>query len=974
MDITQKVEEYKKNAFDKKKLLFSFLENFSINDKITDSIMEIEEIDSDDYVYWVDGGLSWYRWYNKNLSFNIENFDTAMAMSICNLKFNYIFNNNDKCKAKIEKLLEITEELKNFLNGIGFVCKIERSTIDYKRADKTYLHNIKLILKESISKQSKMDTGGGSEEEINKSLNEIRKLRKQEIFNYKNDLDKFDDSYFDSIKDKTIVEFNVENYKSEFKIKTFKQFYINNNDLLDDTTTINKRYKLNILNDIGLLTFSIINNSRAETRIDETSGINIEALRQKQFIERFNNLEKTEFDAILASLKLIYENLEMQKSNLDKYSFETHKNQLIVPILKIIGKFYNIVFFNSGVFKFYFENNVKDISYQYSYNYYYKFIDFVDRYLVTLFRPVINSFIREINKELFEKHKIKLFVAGGDSMRRYDYDSSFSADIDTKLHIQNAKSKTSMTKKEIEKSIFNIVMRHIVNAQNYFETNKIIVLEQLVSQRNNGQNVFKCENNDFKIYVNILTENVNHYQFRTRKIDISVGMPVDLFSIDFKYFVKINENGREYVTERNVALLDVVISKDKDYNPEDLIEIDGVAYASQSFLLKDLTTTYETEKMALGRLSNGKVNKDIDRFKKMMDDTEISIDNKDVKNAVAKELNDLKEYNYNEKITELNEILISHERLSEIIEKLRNKKNYNKKDEFFMRNLNLNLINAIEGYLPNFGGLLKNIWKYDPIYYQIRDLRAHTDFNNEIKIFFDKMKQIPELDNLIIKIEEKEALDIHDFFTINDLCNNNFSKIISYQEFKERFTAEGNEHLVNLFEKILNFEINLPFEELNIYTDDYKKFSETNHLYNENEFKKNNYYKVFETLCSDTSTPKHSVSFSKTVVSGMLKSAHGLPQSFGKKTLPISYTPTTAASSIVSTTDAAKAAAEKAAKIKATREENARKAAAEKAAKAAEVKKVIEEQISARAQRASTRRGLPSTPEPKRQKTGLLTQ
>ena len=949
-DIIQKVEQYKANAFNKKKLLFSFLEtlpidnrqNLSINDYITESIINIEGVDNDNYVYWVDGGLSWYRWYNDNLSFNISNFDSAMAMSICNLKFNYIFNDVDEYKHKISELNAITSQLKQILETKGYKCEIETSDAPY---------NIKLILKGLTT------TTGGSpgkrgfdsssrqtnNARIYEKLSEIRNMRQPQILNYKDDLPSFDAANIPLITNKTILEFNVEIFKSDFSIETFKQFYINNNSLLDNTD-VNNRYKLKVLNDIGLLTYSIINNSRAETRVEETSGINIEALRQKQFIERFNNLSEGEFNNVIANLKIIYLNLNLS-SNLDNYRYETHKDKLIVPILKLIGKFYVIVFSKADTFNYYFESNVKDISYQYSYNYYTKFIDFVDRYFVTLFRPVVNSFIREVNKELYEKHKIKLFVAGGDSMRRYDYDSSFSADIDTKLHIRNATSSNPsiIDKQAIENSIFDIIMRHIVNAQNYFETNKLVILEKLVSTNNNGQNVFECVNNDLSMNINVLTTNPNQYQFRTRKIDISKAMPVDLFSIDFKYFVKITENGREYISERNIALLDVVISKDKDFDPNDLIEIDDVAYASQSFLLKDLETTYTNENMALGRLSNGKVKKDIIRYHKMRDNTEIEIENKDV---IARELIDLDTYIYNQQTRELKEILDSHKRLDAVIKKLKTKENINKQDEFFIRNLNLYLINAIQGYLPNFGGLLKQIWKYDPISYQIRDLRAVE--NAEIKGFFSRIEQTPELKNLIKKIEDKEALDIHDFFTINDLCNNKFSEYISFDEFKRKFaSATGGEDLVKLFDKILNFEINLPFEELNLYTDDYADFCVENHL-RDSAFEGNNYYVVFKKMCEDTSTPKHSVSFSKNKVNSIYKNSVGIPLSFGKNRFATSVAANT-------TIDAEAARKERAAKAAKSRAENARaaKEAAEEKARMEEEAKL--KQSSSRAQRASRR-------------------
>ena len=64
-------------------------------------------------------------------------------------------------------------------------------------------------------------------------------------------------------------------------------------------------------------------------------------------------------------------------------------------------------------------------------------MDYIEKWFISKFRPAINSCILEINADL-EKFNVKLFISGGDAMRRYKNDISFTKDIDTKLYINNA--------------------------------------------------------------------------------------------------------------------------------------------------------------------------------------------------------------------------------------------------------------------------------------------------------------------------------------------------------------------------------------------------------------------------------------------------------------------------------------------------------------------------------------------------------
>lgn len=1001
-NIESKINIYKQNAYNKKQTLFTLLEKFSINDKnlsindyITNEILLLENRTTEyshHYTYWVDGGLSWYKWYNENVVISPENYDLAMSMSICNLKFHYIFNDIPSCQSKVIILYKITDDLNKILKSKGIICELQTTNFDYNEQTnfifdshltnpkKTNFYNIKLVFK-SVDNSIVMISGGTKRKSLfEKALNEtaekqrriIKEIgeRVKDLINYKSELPEFvfNESNIKILENKIIVEFNLEYHnlnksfevvREPFDIQLFKEYYITEKSkeslrtvhptVLDPIYT---RDLLNTLNEFGIITFSIINTFKSGTKIEPESQLNIDSIRQSEFIKKINNLDENKFNEHLEKLKEIYNKIYGNSIKIDSYTYRTHKDKLIVPMLKIIITFYNKIYSKFLAYNIFFGDNVRNISYEYSYNHYTKFIDFIDRYFITLFRPVINSFIIAINEELFETHGIKLFVAGGDSMRRYNYDSSFSADIDTKLHIKNAVSNKKLagviqSPIEIKKSIFTIVMRHLVNAQNYFEEFKTSqILKPLISDRNKGISVFKCENEsgDIKIDIDVLIiTKQSNYQFRTRKIDINPTMPVDLFSIDFRYNIKIIDNGVNYETKRNVALLDIVISDDKNFNSDDLIEIDGMAYASKKFLLKDFETTYSNEKMALGRISNGKVSKDIIRYNQIKDEKNFPI-SLEISNKISRELNDFFSYKeFNEDLTLLNEYLIQNQRLFTIINKLKNKEGLTIQDTMFISKSYIRIIQLLKNYLPNLAQLLHNIWKSDIIPNKLRELRQMSEINRDLGLFYERLQQEPRLNNLLSKLENKETLDIHDFFIINDLCNDRLD-VIKSEEFKQKFKSFNNNELNILFDDILNFRVNLPYEDLNNYYPEYQEFSQNNNLYNQ-QFNSNKYFVVFQSLCNsnndinneDDNRFKHIVSYAKSQVDGLYDR---LIVNFQTRQ---TQSPTVQQLSIAS----------KAAKAKQTREANkeARLIAEEKARLEQQAK--IESQRNARAARAS---------------------
>lgn len=930
MDISNQINIFKRDSFSKKINLYAFLEkleihnHLSINDYITDEILTLERKKNKDptYTYWVDGGLSWFYWYNENFDINPINFDSVMSMSICNLKFNYIFNDFNIWHDKIIKLYNITNKLNTILKNKGIICELICTNFDYNPNSypsfdsfytfqndekKNPFYNIKLIFK-SYNGSIDMEKEGGakppkkskfSREEIKnkfkKALNQLKQKRldikeqvDQEILtlnDFKSKLENFDFSNINLLNNKIIVEFQLEYYNPSkltnqvFNIQKFKDFYLVNQskELIESDTvqifpSLYKRQFLNRLNYFGLITISILNTSKAETKIEPESEININAIRQKIFLNKFLNINREDFNNIKPQLDLIYNDLF--KSNiLNTITYDTDKELIVIAILDIIISYYNLLHSKYLNFNLFFGEKVTNIKYEFVYNYYTKFIDFIDRYFMILFRPVVNAFVREVNQELFDKHKIKLFIAGGDSMRRYNYNSSFTADIDTKLHFKNAQPEYSgQNSFQIKQSIHNIIIKHLVILRNYFEENKNNnILSDFVSPTNKGIGVFKCNHNNINIEIDVLDKNL---QFRTRKIDKNITMPVDLYSLDFRYTVKIiddntpNKFRRLYNYKRQVALLDIVFGDDKNFIETDLIEINGVAYASKKFLLKDFETTYTNEHMALGRISNGKVDKDIIRYNEINDNSISKYINNVKLVQISKEISDFIELiSIRKELNEFHNYLKLNERLYEIIIKLKNKNQLTNQDILVINNLLINDINIINNYLPNLSLLLKEIWEEEIIPKQIRDLIEYKDIRKDIKEFYDTLSNIPELNELFIKIGNKERLNIHDFFIINDICNNKFK--INIDEIKTFLP-----NIAELFEQIINFKINLPFEKLNIYDIEYHIYSQLN---NRTIFS-NKFYIVFDNLCrlnldsNEDTNFKHAVSYSEANINKLYES------------------------------------------------------------------------------------------------------
>jgi hypothetical protein len=282
------------------------------------------------------------------------------------------------------------------------------------------------------------------------------------------------------------------------------------------------------------------------------------------------NILNVDGDILLAHLNPPDKKSEMGL-NINKYRklslFDIKDDNTIIKTYKRILENYTKLFkppINDAFFIEKIDNTIRKLSSTYYENY----IEFIGKWFISVFRPVINAFIIEINEELSKNYGVKLFIAGGDAMRRYDPDISFTKDIDTKLYIKNAKLSESikvprsyksaaeslaMSKEDmdsvkpviqvrdegvIKKLIIDTIVKHIVKLRNYLEEN----FKRLVSDIK--YIVYKSdEDYEYLVCLARVPYNKLDYQhFRTREIRKGKDFPVDLYSIDFQtYLIQIKK-------------------------------------------------------------------------------------------------------------------------------------------------------------------------------------------------------------------------------------------------------------------------------------------------------------------------------------------------------------------------------------------------------------------------------------------------
>ena len=613
IDIKTAVESFKNVAFKNKLLLSNFLTSnkfkindneYSINSWIEKKIASAEKPFNDEYVYWNEGGNSWEKWNTGDIILTPEE-EISMIPSSYDIHYIYI-SSFKEVEEKIKELYSYTLELQQILLSnfniktkiiiTKFTVNIDPVTNNYEFSIpyeanffKDPSFSIKLVFDtlpvsggakiKSVYKKHNIEASKKFLSSLLKTYNvkKITELSEEDkanliasnyaSFNQKPVLS-FDIKYFHVIKKNPILT-----QKSTLNIKLFKSKYIQVHS-----------EKINTLTNLGLLTFSYL----TTTNRNDEMGLNVDKYRQQAFI-------KSEF--------------KNNKENIAKF-FNTLLNV------------YKALFIDRKEFNIFFIEKIEGIISNNKVSAYSEFIDFVERWVISKFRPCINSFIKEFNNEIAQ-YGIKLFVAGGDAMRRYDDNITVTKDIDTKLYITGAEITAGLSKDDFKKLIVELIIKHIVKLRNYMQEN----LKEILSEHSILKKHITYSENDYKFEFTLLTsDDKNNDQVRTREILKNENFPVDLYSIDFRAKITVSSNKKDdknpvSVTKNfDISLLDVVLQDNPEdiYSPDYCIEFDGIPVASLDFLLKDFKTTYSIEDRALARIASSKYLKDISRHKQLL--------------------------------------------------------------------------------------------------------------------------------------------------------------------------------------------------------------------------------------------------------------------------------------------------------------------------------------------------------------------
>jgi len=386
-----------------------------------------------------------------------------------------------------------------------------------------------------------------------------------------------------SIKSKRGVEIPAEFLKLyNFKlIVYFESYYIENiNIKIFKEKFIKKSNNINFLNKDGLLLFSeFIRYNRLE------KGINVDSIRKKMLLF---NIKSEGIDLYNEYYKVLnnYVDVFLNSNEFSIYRFI----DLIKNLPKSVGKDID-----------------NDLSFQF----------------INIIRPYINSFLKYLNEEINSHFYDNAFlvVVGGDAMRRYKYDITNTADIDTKIYVNwdDYEIKTRLGKRKAEENLKpkdEIFKSFIINKLSKFITYLNNIKESIFLPTN-----YKYFSDELlQMNYNFL---VSGDQFRLRYIEKNESLPVDLFSIDFRTKVnsrvKINNNYETIPIITDIPFLDLVIQTDKIKKRDNVLAphpySDILPIASIDFLLKDLKNIYTNKFLAKQRYWNEKKDKDEKRYK-----------------------------------------------------------------------------------------------------------------------------------------------------------------------------------------------------------------------------------------------------------------------------------------------------------------------------------------------------------------------
>jgi len=630
LDLQNQALAIRDRAINNKKRLTNFLQgyiiedatNLSVNKWVANEFWKMEEDYNKEaepaYTYWFSGGTAWLYLHNTSVYYTEEE---KISMTPGFYDIHYLFINSKLAENKAKEVYSILVNLRALLETKGISTKIITSNFNCDETTNTFIFDYEnrpfykepnFGLKLVFQKQS-----GGAKITTRKTKSKIR----SSIFNERQIRQEFlrimmenplpislnpDElnEFLMIMDEKSLVEIDIDSYRkgsniSSHKIHLFNKYYLITHKNFDsetrlspirDITTI--QAALNRLNPLGMLTYSYLK----ATNKEQEMGLNIDNYRQQ-----------------------LYFNKELRGNK-----------QLIARTIRKVIDTYTEIFGNSLSFNKFFIKNLELMEIKYTIPGYEDFTDFIEKWFMSLFRKAINSFIIEINQELDMRYGVKLFIAGGDAMRRFDNDISFTKDIDTKLYIGTVLDK--------KREIIDIIATHIVKLRNYLQENfENLLTIKTLEITSTGQPIEKVLNyNDGTIsflYMNAESGIANKYdvkinlndtqqqQFRVREKKRTALNPFDLYSIDFETTMTqteiFNSSSRPIEKRMNISILDVVL-QEEPLKPYYLSVVDNIPVASLQFLIEDLETTYTTDERALARISSGKYLKDIQRYNRLL--------------------------------------------------------------------------------------------------------------------------------------------------------------------------------------------------------------------------------------------------------------------------------------------------------------------------------------------------------------------
>lgn len=557
IDINYFVKKFINDGLYIKKKLFEFLETNNINDFIADKIWFMEHLNliNNNYTYWTDGGLSWF--YNlKNDKFTDEE---KFKFMICNLHFYYIFNDKLLSIQKIKELYDLTIIVQNFIKStLNIDTDIITTNFEYNNGNFIFNNDENSILKQNILniklilKTTNIITGGNNNS--SSSYINFKPIRY-------------------SIKDlaildnKIALEFTLDCLDKTTDINKFNELYIiipkKNNYKINQNPLI-VRKKLNRLNILGLMTYNFI----YINKIEDNSGLNIENLRLNIYINYFLNRPNkflNFFQNILNNYKSVYKPL----------------NHIVIQ-------------------------KISSFIYDYKYPFLSSHINTINKYYIAKIRPIINSCLLNINKEISVYNAV-LMIKSGESLRRYDENISFTNDIDTVLYYNN--------NDDYEK-IKKIVINNLFKFRCYIEDNKLSIF--------NDKDIFNLNIDNIQFSIDNIKEDFPNFITKNIMRNDKYGF-FDFFTSSMEYFIYItdvSDKDNHVVLYKYYTMLNIldISCKYTELNYHNYYQdIDGLPIANIEYLINDIENIYIDNFNLIYRIIDEKVIKDITRYNFLVD-------------------------------------------------------------------------------------------------------------------------------------------------------------------------------------------------------------------------------------------------------------------------------------------------------------------------------------------------------------------